>query len=155
MPANWLPVPHRKQTEGAADCLAACAAMVLDFLGVSIPYTRLLSLLQVQEFGAPAGNLRNLTTLGLQVTYGPFSFNELARSIENGQPCIVAVYTAELSYWSQATDHAVVVVGLDEQTVYVNDPHFEQAPQSIPRDEFALAWLEKDYRCAVISLSTR
>jgi hypothetical protein len=62
VPANWLPVPHRKQTRGAADCLAACAT-------------------------------------------------------------------------------------------YVNDPYFDQAPQRVPREEFILAWLEKDYRCAIISLT--
>ena len=151
MPANWLPVPHRKQTDGAADCLAACAAMVLDFLGVSVPYKQLVSVLNIQEFGAPASNLRNLTTLGLRVSYGPTSLGELARHIAGGQPCIVPVFTGELSYWTQATDHAVVVVGLDEQTVYVNDPYFDQAPQPVPREEFILAWLEKDYRCAIIS----
>jgi len=127
--------------------------MVLDFLGVPAPYRQLVSLLDIQEFGAPASNLRNLTALGLRVSYGPSSLDELARHIASRQPCIVPVFTGELSYWTQATDHAVVVVGLDEQTVYVNDPYFDQAPQGIPLAEFILAWLEKDYRCAVISQS--
>jgi uncharacterized protein YvpB len=44
----------------------------------------------------------------------------------------------------------VVVVGFDDQAVYVNDPAFEQVPQRIPRVEFELAWMEFDYRYAVI-----
>ena len=51
---------------------------------------------------------------------------------------IVALRSDDLVYWSRrsdirdeekATDHVVVVVGLNEQAVYVNDPDFEQAPQ--------------------------
>ena len=44
MPKHLLPVPHHKQREGA-DCLAACAAMVLSYLGLSVAYERLLKLL--------------------------------------------------------------------------------------------------------------
>ena len=74
---------------------------------------------------------------------------------------IVAVRTDDLPYWlnrtdipdeEKATDHAVVVVGLDEQRVYANDPDFEQARQVIDLDEFLLAWLERDYEYVVIGL---
>jgi uncharacterized protein YvpB len=44
----------------------------------------------------------------------------------------------------------VLVVGFDEHAVYINDPAFEQAPQRVPRADFELAWLEFDYRYAVI-----
>jgi len=52
----------------------------------------------------------------------------------------------------KATDHAVVVVGLDEESVYAHDADFEQAPQVIDRDDFLLAWLERDDEYAVIGL---
>ena len=43
---NLLPISHRQQIQ-QADCLAACAAMLLDYLHVPIQYKYLLRLLQV------------------------------------------------------------------------------------------------------------
>ncbi|GEM_PF-3681281 len=50
MPKIWLTVPHQKQHR-QADCLAACAAMVLAYWKCSIAYEQLLSLLDVQDIG--------------------------------------------------------------------------------------------------------
>ena len=47
--------------------------------------------------------------------------------------------------WSYSTDHAVVVVGFDEDKIYLNDPAFEDYPQPVSFIEFELAWLEFDY----------
>ena len=152
MPRSLLSVPHLQQRE-RADCLAACAAMVLAHLGVEIVYSRLLKLLRVGPYGAPGRNLLHLADLGVCVTYGPSSFAELTGRLEEGLPSIVLVRTSELPYWSYATDHAVVVVGFDQKSVYLNDPHFEQSPQCVPTGDFMLAWLEFDYRAAVIKLS--
>lgn len=68
MPNILLPIPHERQRQDA-DCLAACAAMVLTYLGQPIEYERLLKLLKVKPFGTPGHNLKNLATLGVQVTY--------------------------------------------------------------------------------------
>jgi len=150
VPKHLLPVPHHKQRE-RADCLATCAAMVLNYLGLSVAYERLLTLLRVKPYGAPGRNLMHLGELGLQVTYSQTSWEQLAQHIRNGQPCIALVRTSELPYWSFATDHAVVVVGFDDEAVYVNDPYFDEFPQRVPIGDFMLAWLEFDYRYAVIS----
>jgi uncharacterized protein YvpB len=73
--------------------------------------------------------------------------------LDRGLPPIVAVETGELvSYWQEAVSHAVVVVGMDEAFVYVNDPAFGIAPQQIPVAEFELARQEQDDRYAVIGL---
>jgi ABC-type bacteriocin/lantibiotic exporter with double-glycine peptidase domain len=125
--------------------------MVLDYLGEPVAYDRLVTLLGIEEFGAPLGNLRRLTRLGLHVTYGEANFSDLVHQLSLANPCVVAVSTAELPYWGQATDHAVVVVGLDDEAVYVNDPYFDDFPQRVPRDHFMLAWLERDHRLAVIT----
>lgn len=146
-----LPVLHRRQKQ-QADCLAACAAMVLDYLHVPIPYERLVRLLQVDAIGTPFRNLRQLQQLGLSIHIGAGSVQSLRDRLEEGLPSIVAVDTAQLSYWDEATDHAIVVVGMDEQQVYVNDPDGADAPQSISLAAFELAWLEKDYLCAVVRL---
>jgi len=62
------------------------------------------------------------------------------------------VDTGELPYWSTSADHVVVVVGLDEERVYLNDPYFESAPQSVSHIAFRLALLRFDNRCALLAL---
>ncbi len=150
MPTNWLPVSHQKQTE-RADCLAACAAMVLHHLGRSLAYKRLLDLLGVRRFGAPSFRILRLTELGLSVVYREGTLEDLQQHILRGEPCIVFVQTSELPYWSVACDHAVVVIGLDDEGVYVNDPAFDAAPQHISFADFDLAWLARDYVYAAVT----
>jgi len=124
--------------------------MVLEDLGILIDYDRLLRLLGVKRYGTPGSHLKNLGDLGVNVRYALGTLQELFEYLGDGKPCIVLVRTGQLPYWTYATDHAVVVVGFDDQAVYVNDPAFEQVPQRIPRVEFELAWMEFDYRYAVL-----
>jgi len=151
MPAPWLPVSHQKQRH-RSDCLVACATMVLDYLGRSIRYSRLLRLLGVTpDLGAPASNVRRLSSLNVSVEYGAGTIDDLAEHIERSVPCIAFVHTIHLSYWTEATRHAVVVAGTDEEHVYLNDPFFDIAPQVVSRLEFELAWDEMDNTYAVIT----
>ena len=41
---------------------------------------------------------------------------------------------------------------LNVPLLYVNDPHFDDAPQSVAIDNFLLAWLEMSNRYAVLSV---
>ena len=149
MPDTSLAIPHHLQRSDG-DCLAACAAMVLNHLSMSISYDRLLRLLDVKPYGTPGSHLKNLTDLGVQVRYARGTLQELFEHLAAGQPCIVRVRTDQLPYWTYVTDHAVVVVGFNDQVVYINDPAFEQAPQRVSHVEFELAWMEFDYRYALI-----
>jgi len=151
VPKRLLPVPHHKQ-RSSSDCLAACAAMLLDFAGRPIAYHRLLKLLDITQFGTPARRITNLARSDLHVTYTQGSLTELETLIEYGTPIIVSVRTEDLPCWSFNTDHTVVIVGFVEQSVYVNDPYFENAPQTISRDDFYLAWIAFDHYYATISL---
>lgn len=64
--------------------------------------------------------------------------------------------TVELLYWNkEENNHAVVVVGLDDDYVYVNDPAFLNAPIQVARGDFDLAWLAKDEYYAVITLPVK
>ena len=58
----------------------------------------------------------------------------------------------DLSSSIEATDHALVVVGIDDDAFYVNDPYLNQAPQRVPRIHFELAWFRFDNLCAVITI---
>ena len=51
------------------------------------------------------------------------------------------------------TNHAVLVVGMNDTDIYMCDPQFDQGPLVIPCAEFELAWLEQDYLFASISLT--
>ena len=57
-------------------------------------------------------------------------------------PNLFLVYTSELPYWNQATAHAIVLLGLDEDTAIVNDPGMSQAPLYVSRGDLELAWDE-------------
>ena len=68
MPNILLPIPHQRQRQ-EADCLAACAAMVLEHLKVQVKYQQLLKLLKVKPYGTAGQNLKHLSSLGVQVVY--------------------------------------------------------------------------------------
>lgn len=125
--------------------------MVLDRLSCSVDYSILLQLLKIKSFGAPASNIRLLEQLNLSVTYRVSDMAGLESMLTQGQPIIVFVRTGDLPYWSYSTDHALVVIGFDDATVYVNDPNFLETPISVPRGDFELAWLERDYYYALIT----
>jgi len=150
VPSRLLPVPHHNQTQDA-DCLPACVAMVLEYLGHLPSYEDLLRLLSTTPYGTIARHVLRLTRLGFSVTYREGTLAELHTWLDHGQPVIVLANTSELSYWSYTTLHAIVLVGYDETHFYANDPHLSQAPFAIPTGEFELAWLEMGNRYIVIT----
>jgi ABC-type bacteriocin/lantibiotic exporter with double-glycine peptidase domain len=153
-----LKLSHLRQQQ-QADCLAACGAMVLAYLRIPISYTRILQALGTTAEGTPFHRLERLSNFGVNVTRGEGSFSILSAYLASGLPVIVDVYTAELPYWQTRTDipecekfttHALVVVGIEEQTVYVYDPDIKDAPQAVDIGDFELAWLIRDYHYAVL-----
>jgi ABC-type bacteriocin/lantibiotic exporter with double-glycine peptidase domain len=147
-----LPVQNCPQHR-TGECLVACTAMVLGYMGVTIPYQRLLRTLEtIPDMGTPSFKVVNLQRLGLTVIYRQGTFDELLQHLLAGHPCIVFVRTGQLPYRNDNTDHAIVVVGMDEQNIYVNDPESAEAPIRVSRGDFDLAWLEHDEKYAVITL---
>ncbi len=155
MPAIHLSIPHIQQQQ-PGECLAACAQMILTHLSLQVAYERLLKLLQVRSgYGTPASNIRYLETLDLEVRYQSLgTFEDLYDNLSQGQPCIAFIKAGELPYWEENVNHAVVVVGLDDQFIYFNDPAFPTAPVQIERQEFDLAWLEWDEKYVVVTPRT-
>ena len=101
--------------------------------------------------GTLASNIRRLEALKVEVIFQPGDFDQLQDHLQQNQPCIAFIHTRELSYWTDDVDHAVVVVGLDEQHIYLNDPAFPSGPLTVDRGEFDLAWLEWDEKYAVLT----
>ena len=149
-PSILLPVRHKQQNH-RSDCLAACADMLLTYLGAPIPYSRLLKTLRVDtDVGAPFSNIARLEHQRLFVIVEQGTLETLYRLLSHGWPVIVPLYTGELPYWNEATNHAVVVVGMNDQTVYVNDPAFVSGPIQVNREDFELAWIEHNHLYALL-----
>ncbi|MFZ4660092.1 MAG: cysteine peptidase family C39 domain-containing protein [Caldilineaceae bacterium] len=150
-----LGLKHRQQTQ--SDCLAVCASIVLDYLGIPCEYKRLLRILGTTSDGTPFSNLKRLaSTLDLSVSYDKNreTLTIFEDHLSIGLPIIVAVQTWPLPYWQQLnSDHAVVVVGLDQEEIFLYDPYFAAAPQVVDLDSFLTAWSERDFEYAVIGLT--
>ena len=98
MKSTRLIVPHvRQHAEG--ECVAACAAMMLGYMGFSVAYDQLLKILDASWFGTPFFKLRELEKLGVAVIYKQGSLRELHEHLLNDRPCIAFVRTSELPYW--------------------------------------------------------
>lgn len=144
-----LDVSHYKQRR-LADCLPICVQMVADYLGLKLRYEHLVRLLGTRDSGTAFRNLQRLDQLGVDVTVDYFDLDTVSSYLEKGIPVLAGVHTAELGYWSQSVNHVVVVVGLDPNFVYVNDPSLEKSPKVVPIVEFELAQMGFDYLCGVI-----
>lgn len=144
MQKSSIPVPHLLQ-ELDYSCVAACARMVLAFYGYQVAESQLRALFKTRPSGTSLANvLLRLPELGYTASVYSASLFELERNIEKGIPCIVQVWTEHLSYWQSAWMHNVVVVGIEGDSVLVNDPAFPDAPQAIARSEFERAWAAAD-----------
>ncbi|MEZ4518590.1 MAG: C39 family peptidase [Chloroflexota bacterium] len=151
VPKVLLPTPHKTQASDS-DCLAACAAMILEYLGIPVEYPQLLQTLNIKLYGAPASNIRSLASLGLSVTYSISDISGLFDLLGQGVPIIVFVRTGELPYWEANTDHAIVIVGYDIEKgeLFLNDPFFENPAIAVPIGDFELAWSERDFYYATL-----
>ena len=124
--------------------------MALEAIGRPANYMRVRRRLRVEAHGTPFRNLRFLEQLGVSVETGSGSLDVLRAALARDLPLIVAVDTRDLPYWHDSCWHAVVVVGLDEERAYINDPAFADAPQIVSMAWFELAWLERDYLYGII-----
>lgn len=147
-----LSVPHRQQ-EKNGECLATCAAMILAHYHLPYRSRQLRKILRIQtEIGTPFSNVVNLEQLGLIVGYRQDGkFETLYRLLTYGWPCLVAVNTGELPYWQSNVGHVVVLVGMADDDVYLNDPAWPDAPMRVSIGDFYLAWYEQRLSYAVLN----
>lgn len=131
----------------------------VDVLGERVVYEQLVQRLGTSTIGTVFAHLDRLRSWRLTVERGRGTTETLRQHLAAGRPVIVPVDTALLPYWlmrsdvpetERVTDHAVVVVAMDDQYIYVNDPDFEQAPQVIELGWFQDAWRNFAQRYAVI-----
>ena len=154
LPNNPLDVPHYPQADDGY-CLPACIQMVLAYLGLSLTQDLLARKLDVHPpLGAPASNVARLRSDVLDVTFTSGSLDDLRAHLARGNPPIVFVQAGEFPHWrGHVSQHAVVVVGADEQAVHVLDPAAGAAPIPVSTGDFLLAWSELDYIYTLVALS--
>ncbi len=148
---NLLKVPFRPQ-QSDGNCLPACAQMVLAYYGIERSQQRLASLLSVRpNIGTPAPTIQRIQSHSIAVAYGPASLQKVEDATANGLPAIAFIQAGELPRWrSQRFQHAVVVVGVDVEKVYILDPAGELSPEAISTGDFMLAWDEMDNLCTIV-----
>ena len=136
---NALPVPlHRQQSEG--DCLPVCAQMVLAYWELPGDRQDLITQLGADpDVGTPGSRVLRLQSSTLSVAYQRADERDLRHWISQRVPVIMLVDTAQLPYWSRRCAHAVVLVGLEGDAAYVNDPAFEAAPLAVALADLLLA----------------
>ena len=150
MPNTSLPIPHFKQAKGNT-CVPACARMVLAYLGHSIDESTLVKLLDTKPFGTAVRNIQRVSSLGFAVSLGSSALTNIRAALTSGNPVITFVMTGHLKYWQVNVPHAVVVVGVDDENVYLDDPWFDVSPQVSPIDDYLAAWAEFDRLAATIT----
>lgn len=149
MRSDWLKVPHIPQSADGK-CLQACACMVLAYLASPVTENKVSELFEASEFGVPSPRVARLEKWGYQVTYRSASLSELQSWLAQSKPVIAFVNTQFLDYWTVSTPHAVVIVGIDNENIYLNDPAFDVAPQTCSINTFLAAWAEMDDVIALI-----
>ncbi|MEE9616459.1 MAG: cysteine peptidase family C39 domain-containing protein [Anaerolineae bacterium] len=145
-----MSVPHFEQ-ELDYSCLAACTRMVLAFFGAGHTEAELRALLKTRCGGtSPVNLMLRLPALGFTADVQTGSQPCLRQQVEKGYPCIVHVWTLPLPHWSIEAIHALVVVEMSEESVYVHDPALPIGPTAIPLSAFLRAWAATDYLMIVV-----
>ena len=151
MPSVLLPVTHRIQRIDGL-CLALCAQMVLEYLGEPASEADLIRRLRIKILvGTPFPMIERLRSRRIDVRLASLTDSQLRLQLDQNRPVICRVWTVMLPYWNgENTSHVAVVVGYDDQHVYLNDPAFADAPQPVLWGGFLAAWEEYDRMTAVI-----
>jgi uncharacterized protein YvpB len=120
---------HRSQAE-----LAHSLGVRLDS---GVPHSRITRLRSSQV------NIIHQTAQGL---------NDLGVYLNHDLPVIAFVQAKELPHWrGRWSQHAVVIVGIDQDNVYLLDPAAQSSVITVTHDDFLLAWDEMKFSYAVIS----
>jgi len=128
---------------------------VLDYLGIAKSADWLWQRLSAGDV-TPFPKVATLAAeLGLMVEFGYWrdDLTLFGPAIEVGLPVLVAVDADVAEAWPHVANHAVVVVGFDDDHVYVDDPAQTETSFAVEAETFLLAWSRREYEYAVIRLA--
>ncbi len=152
MSNDLLQVPHRLHLADGY-CLPACVQMVLAYWGIEQDQHALaLQMGTIPDSGTPGPRVKRLASRSLDVSYGEGMMDDLRSALERGIPPIALVHTGELPYWDESTAHALVIVGMDDASIWVNDPGQLNYPIKVSLGDFQLAWDELVNRFVILEI---
>lgn len=137
--------------------MPACCQMALAFFGIAKSQKQIaMQIGHIEGAGTPARNVTRLSVFRVDARHiESGTLNNLREGVEAGAAIIVFVRTGELPYRDEDTPHALVIVGVETDIIYVNDPAFEDAPIAMAIDDFMLAWDEFENQYAVVRRRSR
>lgn len=146
-----LAVPHRQQLNSGY-CLPACVEMVLAYWGIARDQSAIAQQPgTIPGAGTPGSRIFLLISPKLDVTYqARGEVSDLLKALRQSIPPIALVSTGQLPYWNEDTPHAVVVIGMEESHVILNDPARTQPGIGVLSAEFNLAWDGMDNAYALL-----
>jgi ABC-type bacteriocin/lantibiotic exporter with double-glycine peptidase domain len=124
--------------------------MVLAYWGDLHSEAELATLLGSKAYGTPLSNVARLHVWGYDASLVTLTRPSLEALLDAGMPVIARVWTVMLDYWLVETSHVVLVVGYDENAVFLNDPAFADQMHAVVWDAFLAAWAEFDETAAII-----
>jgi hypothetical protein len=126
--------------------------MALAFCGISRSQAEIAAQIgHIEGAGTSSRNIVRLAAFGVEVQWKKeHAMGDLQQAIANAETPVAFLRTGELPYWEQDTPHAVVIVGIDRGTIYLNDPAFENAPIPVLVGDYELAWDEFDRQWATV-----
>ena len=134
----------------------------MDYLGFDLDEEQISEMLSTTPRGTTASNIARIQDIGVDVVIHSASLFDLRDLLREKVPCIMLtsfsslaslnyfLWTGNLEYWNIACWHAVVVVELGEDVIYINDPFFSDAPKKVVLDSFLEAWSHYDFILAEI-----
>jgi ABC-type bacteriocin/lantibiotic exporter with double-glycine peptidase domain len=128
--------------------------MVLAYLGIDRSQADLARLMGTRsQAGTLYSNVVRLRSGEISVAYQKANgLEDLDRWLARELPVMVFVQMRELPHWhGHWSQHAVVVVGLDHESVHILDPATSASVIVVPNADFVLAWEEMDLAYAVIA----
>jgi ABC-type bacteriocin/lantibiotic exporter with double-glycine peptidase domain len=125
--------------------------MVLAHHGRLLPEADLRQFLDTRPHGTKARNLHAVASLGFEVQFSTANLSQLRDALATALLPIVFVETGPLDYWKIDCAHVAVVVGIDDNYVYLNDPFFDTAPQQTSLSSFLQGWAANGHLAVVLS----
>ncbi|HRQ40010.1 MAG TPA: hypothetical protein PLD25_19035 [Chloroflexota bacterium] len=96
--------------------------------------------------------VQKLTSRHITAVYDIGTIDTIRHWLDRNVPVIVFVQASELPHWfGHRFQHAILVVGLDELSVYLLDPATAEDVIVVSRLDFLLAWDEMDNTLAIIT----
>jgi hypothetical protein len=115
--------------------------MVLAYWGIEHNQAEIAQTMDIfPGIGVPGSRIKRLASRQLDVLYGEGELADLQTAVAQNIPPIALVSTAELPYWDISTPHAIVITGIDENSVWMHDPAKIQPNIEVSIGDFLLAW---------------